>query len=175
MSYNASVMEKIKTLNEIVKISAELKSSGKIVVTTNGSFDLLHAAHVRLFERAKELGDTLIVLLNSDSSVRGNKEKEGRGSIRPYVNEKDRAYVVAGLQSVDYVTIFDEEKPLRYLEIIKPSIHVKGGSGVPERYREEREFIESLGGKYFVMPLEEGYSSTNIEKTILDRNKGVNS
>ena len=163
--------KKIIPISELLKIVEELKAQGKKIVTTNGSFDLLHAAHVRLFQKAKSEGDILIVLINSDASVRRNKIKEGKPPIRPYVNQEDRACVIAGLESVDYVTIFDDEKPLEYMEKIKPDVHIKGGSGVPERYREEREFVESLGGKYIIFNLEEGYSSTNIEQTILERNK----
>ena len=163
--------DKIKKIDELLLILTKLKVDGNIIVTTNGSFDLLHKAHVHLLEKAKNFGSILIVLLNSDNSVRKNKEKEGKKSIRPYIDQNDRAYVIAGLESVNYVVIFDNEKPLEYLSLIKPNKHIKGGSGVIERYKEEKEFIENLGGEYIVMPLEEGYSSTNVEQIILEKNK----
>ena len=116
------IKERIKTAGEIEKISKRLKDENKIIVTTNGSFDLFHKAHAKLFAKAKDLGDYLIVLVNSDKSVRDNK-----GDKRPIILEDDRAYLVAALRSVDYVTIFDERTPLSLLKIIKPIFMQKAG------------------------------------------------
>jgi len=153
---------KIKSIEEIIGISEELKNSGKIIVTTSGSFDILHYAHVNLLEKAKNEGDFLIVLLNSDISIRINK-----GDKRPIVPQGERAKMLAALQCVDYVSIFDDDKPLEYLSMIKGNIHVKGGSFIEERIKEERELIESWGGEYKTFELEEGYSTTNIIEKIL--------
>ena len=116
---------KIKTIEEILEICSKLKSEGKKIVTTNGSFDVLHAAHVRILEKAKQEGDILIVLLNSDSSI-----KKLKGPNRPIINEKERAYMIASLECVDYALIFNEDNPLEILRQIKPHKHVKGGTFV---------------------------------------------
>jgi len=116
------IKERIKTADELEKISKRLRDENKIIVTTNGSFDLFHKAHAKLFAKAKDLGDYLIVLVNSDKSVRDNK-----GDKRPIILEDDRAYLVAALRSVDYVTIFDERTPLSLLKIIKPIFMQKAG------------------------------------------------
>jgi len=156
----------IKTIDEMAAIAEELRSEDKKVVTTNGTFDLYHAAHARFFSQAKQFGDVLVVLLNSDSSVRRNK-----GELRPYNHELDRAEVVASHKDVDYVVVFPEDKPLDYLAKIKGHVHVKGGSWIPERIKEEKDFVAQWDGEYKTLELEQGYSSTNIEQTILDRNK----
>tara|TARA_Y100000310_G_C20600504_1_gene772763 strand:+ start:953 stop:1450 length:498 start_codon:yes stop_codon:yes gene_type:complete len=158
--------DKIKTIGEVLPIIEDLKKEGKTVVTTNGSFDILHKAHVKIIEDARNQGDALILLLNGDESIKLNK-----GHPRPYVPENDRAYIVAGLSSVDYVVIFPETKPLDYLGRIKPTVHVKGGSVDDHRLDEERNFVQSWGGRYVVLPLEDGYSSTRTIETITKRNK----
>jgi len=155
---------KIKTQEEITAISELIREQGKIIVTTNGSFDILHAAHIRLFERAKKEGDCLIVLLNNDASIKRNK-----GENRPIVREDERAYVLAALQNINYVVIFDEDKPLEILKKIKPHLHAKGGSFIDERIAEEKELISGWGGQYKTFPLEEGFSTTNIINDILNK------
>ncbi len=114
--------EHIKTLNEITVLSKELKARGKKIVFTNGCFDLLHAGHVRYLETAKSFGDVLIVGLNSDQSVSTLK-----GNNRPINTELDRAYILAALEVVDYVVIFDEDTPYNLIKAIKPKTLVKGG------------------------------------------------
>ncbi|GAG14983.1 unnamed protein product, partial [marine sediment metagenome] len=99
-------MNKIKTFEEIKEIAPKLKSEGKKIVTTNGSFDLLHIGHVKSLQKAKEYGDILIVGLNSDSSIKQYKSKD-----RPIVGQKERAEMLAALECVDYVVIFDETDP----------------------------------------------------------------
>ncbi|MEK6891373.1 MAG: adenylyltransferase/cytidyltransferase family protein [Nanoarchaeota archaeon] len=164
------MIDKIKTGEEIEAIVRKLKAHGEIVVTTNGSFDILHSAHLHLLKKAKREGDILIVLLNSDSSIRRNK-----GDKRPIVPEDERAKMLAGLETVDYVVVFEEDKPLKLLEQIKPDVHVKGGSVDPERLKEEVAFIESLGGKHKHFELEEGFSTTNIINRILESYNGKDS
>src|SRR3989338_7940723 len=113
---------KIKSLNELIKIVDKLKSQNKKIVTTNGVFDILHAGHVKYLEEAKKLGDILIVGINTDKSVKQNK-----GDNRPINDEKSRMLVLAALESVDYVFLFNEKDPRNWLEKLKPNIHVKAG------------------------------------------------
>lgn len=155
---------KIKTYSEIEKIAQELRREGKIIVTTNGSFDILHYAHINLLEKAKNEGDDLVVLLNSDDSIRRFK-----GDKRPIIPENERANMLAALKSVDYVVIFNEDKPTELLKLIKPNMHVKGGSFIEERIKEEKELLESWGGEFKNYELEEGYSTTNVINTILKK------
>lgn len=161
---------KIKTHEEISKISEELKKQGKIIVTTNGSFDILHYAHINLLEKAKKEGDILIVLLNSDKSI-----KRFKGESRPIIPQDERAKMLTALECVDYVVIFNEDKPLKTLEEIKPKVHVKGGSFVEERIKEEKELLESWEGKFKNFELEEGFSTTNIINKILEKEKMIGS
>ena len=163
---NIVKMDSIKTIDEIEKIVNELRELDKIIVTTNGSFDILHSAHINFLKKAKNLGDILIVLINSDESVRRNK-----GSKRPIIPENERAYILSELKSVDYVVIFSQDKPLEYLERIKPNIHVKGGSWIEERIKEEKELMKKLGGVFKLFELEEGYSSTKIIDEIIKANR----
>ena len=156
----------IKTIEEIEKIAVNLRTNNKIIVTTNGSFDILHIAHINFLEKARSLGDVLIVLINSDDSIRRNK-----GPKRPIMNENERAKILSALRFVDYVVIFNEDKPLKYLERIKPNVHVKGGSWIQERINEEKEFVAKCGGKFINFELEKGFSSTEIINKIFKINK----
>jgi len=145
------------------KIITELPDlKDKIVVTTNGTFDVLHLAHVHLLQKAKEQGDILIVLINSDASVKRNK-----GEKRPIVPEQERAGMLASLDCVDYVMIFDEDKPLNLLSKIKPNIHIKGGSFIQERIQEEQDLLAQWDGEFKSFELEEGLSTTKIIEKIL--------
>jgi len=135
-------------------------------VTTNGSFDILHLAHVKILEKAKSLGDILVVLLNSDASVKRNK-----GSDRPIVPESERAEMLASLECIDYVMLFEEDEVHEPLSRLKPSIHAKGGSFIPERVKKEQEVMESNGGKWVNFNLISGFSTTNVIKKVLDTYK----
>jgi len=137
---------------------------GKKVVTVNGCFDLLHAAHVRLLKKAKSEGDYLVVLLNSDSSVRKYK-----GEKRPIVPQNERAELLSALSCVDFVVVFNEDDPLSLLELIKPEVHVKGGSFVPERVSDEKLLVEKHGGQLKFFGLEKGFSTTNIIEKVLEK------
>ena len=156
--------EHIKTIDEVVSIIGDFGKRRKSVVTTNGSFDILHAGHVDLLEKARQEGDILVVLLNSDASIKKNK-----GEKRPIISEDERATVVAGLRAVDYVVIFYEDKPLTYLKKIRPDVHVKGGTYIPERTAEEEILVRSWGGRYKYFELREGLSSTEIIERIVER------
>ena len=154
---------KLKTIDVMEKIVAGLKADGKVVVTTNGAFDVLHAAHVSLFEKARAEGDVLVVLLNSDASI-----KRYKGDKRPIVSEKERANMLAALENVDYVVIFNDDTPLSYLERIKPHLHAKGGTAVAENVKKEVELLLKWNGQHKQFPLEEGYSTTNIIEKVID-------
>lgn len=138
----------------------ELKSEGKKVVSTSGCFDIVHAGHVTYLEEAKTKGDVLIVLLNSDSSVRRLK-----GDNRPIVNEEERATVIAGLGCVDYVCLFDESTPCEMISKLQPDIFIKGGDykgkHIPEMY-----VMSLYGGKVEYVSMIDGCSSTNIIEKI---------
>src|SRR3989344_4141921 len=155
--------EKIKTPEEIKEISKNMKKQEKTIITTNGGFDILHYAHINLLNKAKTQGDVLIVLLNSDSSI-----KKFKGENRPIIPQQERALMLSALECVDYVTIFDEDTPLNLLKIIKPNKHIKGGSFIPERIEEEQKLLSSFGGKFKNFELEEDRKSTNIIKKILE-------
>jgi len=147
-SLNKSSGDKhIKTQVEIAKLSQELKLKGKKIVFTNGCFDLLHAGHISYLEKAKNFGDILIIGLNSDSSVTSLK---GKG--RPINLQEDRAYILAALEVVDYVVIFDEDTPYKLIKSIKPHILVKGGDYrgkevVGQDIAEELKLVEFIDGK----------------------------
>jgi len=119
-------MGKIKTIEELTRIREEYKKAGKKVVFTNGCFDLLHTGHTRYLEEAKLLGDCLIVAVNSDASVRQIK-----GDKRPLIPQNERAEIIAALESVDFVTIFEEADPYNIISLLHPDFLVKGGDWVP--------------------------------------------
>jgi D-beta-D-heptose 7-phosphate kinase/D-beta-D-heptose 1-phosphate adenosyltransferase len=158
---------KIKTSEEIREISGKLRQENRIIVTTNGSFDILHYAHINLLKKAKQEGDFLIVLLNSDSSI-----KRFKGEKRPIIPQDERALMLEALEYVDYIVIFEEDKPLKLLEIIKPHKHIKGGSFIPERIKEEQELLQGWGGEFKNFELDDSFSTTNIINKILKNHNG---
>ena len=138
----------------------KLRAEGKTIVTTNGCFDILHVGHVRYLEETKKFGDVLIVALNSDASVRRLK-----GEGRPINNEMDRAEVLNGLKSVDYVVLFDEDSPADLLAKIKPDVHTKGADYMVETLPEAKIILEN-GGRLEFIKFVEGKSTTNTIKKI---------
>lgn len=156
-------MGKVVNINEIVQIVKELKSEGKKVVFTNGCFDILHRGHVEYLAKAKELGDVLIVGLNSDSSV-----KQIKGDGRPIVSQEDRAFILSNLAFVDYVVIFDEPTPYELISKIIPDVLVKGNDWAIEDVV-GRDIVEANGGRVVLVELTPNRSITNIIKTILER------
>jgi glycerol-3-phosphate cytidylyltransferase len=146
---------------EIDQVLSKHRANGKRIVFTNGCFDILHAGHVRYLAQAKALGDLLVVGLNSDSSV-----KRLKGETRPIVPESERAELLAALRSVDYVCIFEEDRPDALIEIVRPNIHAKGGDYRPEDLP-EGEVVRKHGGEVVVLSLVEGRSTTNIVGRIL--------
>jgi glycerol-3-phosphate cytidylyltransferase len=134
------------------------KRNGKKIVLSNGCFDLLHVGHLRTFQQSKELGDILLIGVNSDRSVRSLK-----GPTRPINNEADRAELVAALVPVDFVVIFDELTADHLLERVKPDVYVKGGDYSRESLP-EYETLNRLGIKTHFIPLVEGISTTALVK-----------
>ena len=155
-SLNQSTSDRhIKTLNEITTISKKLRARGKKIVFTNGCFDLLHEGHVRYLETAKGFGDVLILGLNSDRSVHSLK-----GDGRPINMQVDRAYILAALEVVDYVVIFDEDSPYDLIKSIKPHTLVKGGD-----YQGEKVVGQDIADKLKLVQFVDGKSTTKtIEK-----------
>src|SRR3989338_8025600 len=154
--------KKIVNINELKNIAEKLKKVGKKIVTTNGIFDILHIGHIRYLQEAKKLGNILIVAVNSDSSA-----KKLKGPKRPLNNENDRAESLAALKCVDYVTVFNEENPIKILGIIKPNIHAKGGDYKINQII-EKDIVENNNGKIVLIPKVEGYSTTDFIKNIID-------
>ena len=157
------IKDRHKTIEEIVAIAADLKKQGKKVVTTNGSFDILHPGHALYLEQAKKLGDVLIVLINNDDSITRYK-----GDIRPINKEEDRILMISALEPVDYVVVINCDKPLGYIEKIKPDIHVKGGTFDLDRVKEEKDLVESWGAKFQNIEMIGEYSTTDLVKKVVD-------
>ncbi len=156
-------MGRVVGIDEIVNITRELKKEGKKIVFTNGCFDILHRGHVEYLAKAKELGDVLIVGLNSDLSV-----KQIKGDGRPIVSQEDRAFILSNLASVDYVVIFDEPTPYELISKIIPDVLVKGSDWSIEEVV-GRDVVEGNGGQVVLVELTPNRSTTNIIKTILER------
>ncbi len=131
------------------------------MVFTNGCYDLLHPGHIRLLEQAHALGDVLVLGLNSDSSVR-----RAKGPNRPLLSETERAEVALALQSVDAVTLFDEDTPRELIADLLPDVLVKGADW--SHFVAGREEVEAAGGRVLTIALEPGYSTTNIVESILN-------
>ena len=153
-------MGKIVSQEELIEAAERAKRDGRSVVFTNGCFDLLHPGHVRCLAEARALGDVLVVAVNSDRSVRGNKGPE-----RPLVPERDRAEVLAALGSVDYVTIFDEPTPRELIARVLPNVLVKGADWAVDQVAGSEE-VEAAGGHVVSIPLASGYSTTNLVQRI---------
>lgn len=156
-------MEVAVSQDEFVALRENLRRHGKVTVFTNGCFDLLHPGHVRLFEAARSHGDALLVAINSDESVRRLKGPE-----RPILPEHERAQTLARFAAVDAVTIFGEETPCELLERVLPDILVKGADW--SHWIAGREIVEDAGGRVFPIPVEPGYSTTDLVQAILDQN-----
>ena len=148
--------------DELVRARSEWKAAGKKVVFTNGCYDLLHPGHIRLLERARSLGDILILALNSDASVQRLK-----GRSRPLIQQAERAEVSLGVEAVDAVTLFDEDTPRELISVVLPDVLVKGADWA--HWIAGREEVEAAGGVVMPLSLEPGYSTTGIVETILAR------
>ena len=153
-------MNKILERNALKDKLEELRKKGKKIAFTNGCFDILHVGHVRYLREAKKTADILVLALNSDSSVRSLKGEE-----RPLVSQEERAEILAALEFIDFVTIFQELTPLELINYLKPDILLKGGDW-PEEKVVGREEIKQWGGRVAIIPEIEGKSTTNIVEKI---------
>lgn len=155
---NSRLDGKILNIDQLGHQSKIWHDAGKSIVFTNGCFDLLHEGHVRYLSEAKSLGDLLIVGLNDDKSVRSLK-----GPTRPINLQYSRAIVLAALESVDAVVIFEQETPIELIQLCKPNILVKGGDWATDQIVGANEVIET-GGKVFSLQFHQGFSTSIIEQ-----------
>jgi len=155
-------MAGIFSRNDLSEIVKQLQRGGKKIVFTNGVFDILHKGHVDYLNRARALGDILVVGINSDSSARRIK-----GDKRPIIPQQDRACIVSNLRSVDYVCIFDEDTPYETIKLLQPDLLVKGADWKVEDVV-GRDVVEARGGRVVTIEYLNGKSTTNIIKKILE-------
>jgi rfaE bifunctional protein nucleotidyltransferase chain/domain len=148
---------KLKTRSELRALLDEQRAKGKRIVFTNGCFDLMHVGHVRYLQAARDLGDLLVVGVNTDKSVRALN----KGTGRPIVPESQRAEVLAALASVDFVVLFDEPDPGRLIAELQPDVLVKGGDWLPDQIV-GRDTVEARGGIVKTIPLVPGVSTTAL-------------
>ena len=153
-------MSKLYTRPQLFQQRPIWKSDGKKVVLTNGCYDILHPGHVRTLERARSLGDILVVALNTDASVQRLK-----GCGRPFFDEQTRAALALHLEAVDAVTFFDEDTPRELIALILPDILVKGADWA--HFIAGREEVEAAGGTVQTLPLEPGFSTSDIAEQVL--------
>jgi len=152
------MQSKIKNLKKFILTRKKLK--GKLVFT-NGCFDLLHVGHIRYLQEAKKLGDYLVIGLNSDKSV-----KKIKGNLRPIIPETERAEVLAALESVNFVVLFDEDTPYELISAVKPDVLVKGGDWKGNDIV-GKDIVEAYGGKVFSLSYIQGRSTTDIIDKVL--------
>ena len=150
----------VLTRDEAAAFAAHARADGKRVVFTNGVFDLLHPGHVRYLRQARALGDVLVIAINADASVRRNKGPE-----RPITPEHERAEVLAALDFVDAVTIFDEDTPLAVITAVQPDVLVKGADWAHDAIV-GRDVVEARGGRVVRVAVEQGHSTTSIVSRI---------
>jgi len=156
-------VSKVKTLAGVVRAVRKAQAAGRRVVFTNGCFDLLHRGHTRYLERARSLGDALVVAINSDRSVRALK-----GPGRPVVPDAQRAEVLAALAAVDYVVVFDDLDPARVIRAVQPDVLVKGGDW-PISQIVGADFVQSRGGRVLSLPYVAGASTSALIGRILGK------
>lgn len=153
---------KLVSLNAMAEERRRLRSAGEVLVMTNGCFDLLHTGHIYFLQHARQLGDRLLVLLNSDTSTRTLK-----GPKRPVQTESERAFALAALECVDHVVIFSTPQLVSEIEVIRPDIYVKAGDYNLDRLHPgERAALESAGAKITFLPFLAGFSTTGLIQKI---------
>jgi len=157
---SGAAAERLLTRAEVARKAQELREAGRTVVFTNGVFDLLHPGHVRYLQQARRLGDALIVGLNADASVRRNKGPE-----RPINPELERAELIAALECVDAVVLFDEDTPAQIIRAVQPDVLVKGADW-PADQIVGRDTVEARGGRVERIAVEQGHSTTAIVEKI---------
>ena len=161
-------MSKIKTIQELQPLLEILRAAGKKIVFTNGCFDILHTGHTRYLAIARSFGDILVVAVNSDASVHTIK-----GEKRPINSQAERAETLSSLESVDFVTVFDEPDPYKVISALQPDVLVKGGDWPIEKII-GRDVVEARGGKVVNVPYVQGASTTGIIEKILKIYEGKN-
>jgi D-beta-D-heptose 7-phosphate kinase/D-beta-D-heptose 1-phosphate adenosyltransferase len=154
---------KIKQRDALKVLLDDKRERGKTIVFTNGCFDLLHVGHVKYLQKARQLGDLLVLGLNSDASIRRLK-----GPKRPLIDQEERAHILAALDCIDYVVIFDEDTPLELISALRPHVLVKGGDYTPEGVV-GKEIVESYGGRVELIQFVDGRSTSNIIEKILQQ------
>ncbi len=153
---------KLMTVEQAVGWRERLRQAGRLLVVTNGCFDLLHRGHADYLMRARALGDALLVAVNGDASIRAIK-----GPDRPVVNEQDRAFMLACLESTDAVVLFRTPKPMALLRAVAPDLYVKGGDYTEETIdREEHALLKSMGCRFHFLPFVGGLSTTEMIRRI---------
>ena len=156
-------MGQVVSREELIGIRRDARKGELTVVFTNGCFDLIHPGHIDLLEQAASMGDLLVVGLNTDRSVTALK-----GPCRPVTPQADRARVLAALETVDYVCLFDEDTPAELIDALVPDVLVKGGDyGLDQIVG--RETVEGAGGRVVAIPLTEGYSTSDLIEGIVER------
>lgn len=163
MSFFSTIISKIHTWEQLPSTLSRWRAAGDKIVFTNGCFDLLHYGHLHYLADARDLGERLVVGLNSATSVRRLK-----GPNRPINDELTRTHQLAALAMVDAVVIFEEDTPLELIKLVQPDILVKGGDWQPEQIVGS-DVVLARGGKVLSLPYIQGYSTTNIERKILER------
>jgi len=158
-----SLGRKILSKDRLAMVLEGYHQAGKEIVFTNGCFDLLHAGHVQYLQKSRKLGDLLVLGLNSDESIRRLKGKK-----RPLLHQTERAQILAALDCVDYITIFEDDTPLELIQLIKPAVLAKGGDYVAAEVV-GRDFVEGYGGRLVLLEFEDGKSTTNIIDEVLTR------
>lgn len=166
MSVLAQIRHKIQTPDQLRATLARWRAAGQRIVFTNGCFDLLHYGHLHYLAEARNLGNRLVIGLNSAASVRRLK-----GPTRPINDETTRLHMLAALEMVDAVIIFDEDTPLELIKLVQPDVLVKGGDWKPEQIV-GADIVLARGGEVRSLPFIEGYSTTNIEQWILKGGAG---
>jgi len=154
------------TLEEAAALVVRSRDAGKTIVFTNGVFDLLHPGHLRYLQQARELGDLLIVGVNSDRSVRANK-----GESRPITPELERVEILEALTCVDAVVVFDEDTPHAAISALRPDILVKGADWAEDAIV-GRDVVEARGGRVVRISIEPGHSTTQIIQRIQNKGRG---
>ncbi|AFN75108.1 Bifunctional sugar kinase/adenylyltransferase [Melioribacter roseus P3M-2] len=158
-------MNAILSQEELIKIREQLAAQNKKVVFTNGCFDIIHAGHIDYLIKAKQLGDILIVAVNSDESVRRIK-----GEKRPILKQEERTFIISNLKPVDYVTVFEEDTPYEIIKKLVPDILVKGADWSKDKIV-GADIVENNGGAVETIEFVNIQSTSNIINTILDRYK----
>lgn len=166
VSIRGEWMSRLYTREALVQQREAWRSKGNKVVLTNGCYDILHPGHIHLLESARSLGDVLILALNTDASVRRFK-----GPSRPFFHEQDRAELAMRLEAVNAVVLFDEDTPRELIAAVLPDILVKGADWT--HFIAGREEVEAVGGQALTVPLESGFSTTNIADKVFFTSSNV--